>query len=630
MTIRSINTQILLSHFIAYRHHLLASMISLLFTGIPFFLYQLTANFFLRVFDVADFGHDTALSSTLKFYLFGFPVAVFALWRRWSKASEFLRAGSAVFLPIMVATATYSLRDSGSPSFNGDYTVAMLTYLEVLKNIPVVYLAALGYWLIMFRSPLARWVVCPQQKTERRSLKNEDASWFFANELAAGQEWSVTSSLRAEALETSLISIVLAVNVATLTVVVLLAVGISSQAASTFCIVIAAGSGTSLCLCEYLLKRGRFDCTAEHGLIAMAVLMAGSWGSLAVFASDWRDPRSGQLLLALLTCGGLAMILLSAQRLLAVLAGSIALFGPFIAMSAIDCRDHGSLYITASGICILVTLGFGYTINRQHQHRTELRFALQKANVEIESKSAKLRQALIAADEANCRVKREYKLRERLLRSVSHDLRQPISALGLFLRQLTKQELPKQVGDLISKCRLSATSANEIIDSITQQSWHSGQVRIRYDDEFDLGPLLNRLVTELRHEAQSRGTKIQIVFTSLRVSADERLVERIMRNFLSNAVRVTNQGRVLVGARRRGTYAEILCFDTGPGFCDSEREQIFEEFYQIRSAKLEQCGSLGLGLSIVKELADQIGARIIVRSRAGRGSVFGIVLPLVR
>ena len=115
---------------------------------------------------------------------------------------------------------------------------------------------------------------------------------------------TIASALRKEALEASIVTIVLALNFATLTVLVLLATGISGRAAAGFCIVVALASAVCLLLRGHVLKRGRFDIAAEYVLIIIALLMAGAWGSLAIFAMDFTDPHAAQLLLALLTCGG--------------------------------------------------------------------------------------------------------------------------------------------------------------------------------------------------------------------------------------------------------------------------------------------------------------------------------------
>lgn len=611
------------------RRRFVALVVAVVAVGQLFLFYQLIVNSLLYQFNVADLGIEHALSSTLKFYVFGSLVAVYAMWRGWSKASDFLRAGTAVFLPIMVATATYSLHDAEAVSMGTESTVAASTYIEILKNMPVIYLMTIGYWLIMFRSPLAEWSGSSRHTYSKRPQGRGWIAWFLPRTQSLSPDFAIVRALRKEALETSFVSIILALNVAILTVVVLLATGISGRAASVFCIVIVIAAAASLGLRGYFLTLGRFDGLAECGLTVMALLMAGSWGSLALFSPDHADPRATQLLLALLTCGGLAMILMSSQRIYSIIAGSLSLFFPFVCELLIQRPDQWMINITACGISILVILGFGIAVNKEHYQKTRVRLALQNANVEIESKSEKLEQALLMADEATHRVKEEYRLRERLLWCVSHDLRQPVNALGLFLHQLTKAELPTQLSKIVYDCRNCARSANEIIESISQLAWHSGQIEARSDVEFDLGFLFNRLKVEFYPQAQAKGTALRVKSTSLRVVGDERLIERILRNFLSNAVRVTGRGgAVVVGARRHGIQIKVLCFDTGPGIAECEQSKIFKAFYQPREAAAGIPGTLGLGLSIAKELADLIDAELIMRSTRGRGSMFGIILPL--
>ena len=292
--------------------------------------------------------------------------------------------------------------------------------------------------------------------------------------------------------------------------------------------------------------------------------------------------------------------------------------------------DQWVLNLTASGISIFVILAFGFLVSRERYKKVRLSLALHDAHLEIRAKSDKLEEALFDAEKANRQVKDEYRLRERFLRSISHDLHQPISALGLFLHQLTRAKPPMQLMDVIDNCHSCIRSANEIIENVSQLAWHSGQIQVRHEGVFELGTLFDRLAIEFLPQAQARGTTLRAVQSSLNLMADERVVERILRNFLSNAVRVTNRGKVIIGARRHGTQVAILCIDTGPGIHEEEQEAIFAEFYQIQGDTSEASGTLGLGLSIAKELSDLIGAEVIVRSKPGRGSTFGITLPLCR
>ena len=118
--------------------------------------------------------------------------------------------------------------------------------------------------------------------------------------------------------------------------------------------------------------------------------------------------------------------------------------------------------------------------------------------------------------------------------------------------------------------------------------------------------------------------KLAVVPTDAVVQSDPLLLERVMRNLMANALRYTERGGVVIGCRRRGDCVGIEVWDSGPGIAPDEHKRIFEEFYQIGNPERDRSRGLGLGLAIVRRLADLLGHEIELRSRVGRGSVFGI------
>jgi anti-sigma regulatory factor (Ser/Thr protein kinase) len=109
-----------------------------------------------------------------------------------------------------------------------------------------------------------------------------------------------------------------------------------------------------------------------------------------------------------------------------------------------------------------------------------------------------------------------------------------------------------------------------------------------------------------------------------------RLVERILRNLVSNAVRYTDRGRILVGCRRRGLRIAVQVWDTGAGIALDEQERVFQEYYQIGNPERDRSKGLGLGLAIVRRLAELLDCELKLRSEPGRGSCFEVTLPLAR
>ena len=146
--------------------------------------------------------------------------------------------------------------------------------------------------------------------------------------------------------------------------------------------------------------------------------------------------------------------------------------------------------------------------------------------------------------------------------------------------------------------------------------------------DFPVNELFDRLRDELTYHAQAAGLALRVLPCALSIRSDPRLLEQMIRNLLSNALKYTQRGKVLVGCRRRGEKLRIEIWDTGIGIPASELQAIFEEYHQLDNAARQRSHGLGLGLSIVKSLGELLGHRIRVRSLQGKGSVFSIEVPL--
>ena len=142
---------------------------------------------------------------------------------------------------------------------------------------------------------------------------------------------------------------------------------------------------------------------------------------------------------------------------------------------------------------------------------------------------------------------------------------------------------------------------------------------------FALSEVLDPLAAEFRVIALDRGVRLDVVGTRAWVCSDPQLLRRVLQNFLSNALRYTEHGRVLLGTRRRGGQLRVEVWDTGPGIAAEEQQVIFQEFRRGRAAGGQ---GLGLGLSIAQRMADLLGHALGLRSWPGRGSVFHLLVPL--
>jgi len=216
--------------------------------------------------------------------------------------------------------------------------------------------------------------------------------------------------------------------------------------------------------------------------------------------------------------------------------------------------------------------------------------------------------------------------KSRFLAAASHDLRQPLQTLallqGLLATTVRGEKAEKLVARLDDTLGAMSGMLNTLLD-INQIE--AGIVRAE-PKTFAIDELLARLKDEFTYHAQARGLSLRVVPCRLLVCSDPRLLEQMVRNLLSNALKYTKHGKVLLGCRRRGPALSVEVWDTGVGIPDQELKAIFEEYHQVDNAARERSRGLGLGLSIVRRLGGLLDHRVGVRSCVGKGSVFTIAV----
>ena len=218
--------------------------------------------------------------------------------------------------------------------------------------------------------------------------------------------------------------------------------------------------------------------------------------------------------------------------------------------------------------------------------------------------------------------------RERFLAAASHDLRQPVQALLLLSDLLLKESLPAEARRVAEQIQSSLGGLGGMLDGMLDISKLEAGLVAPHPEPVDIGALLARLHGEFAPLAERGGQDLRLVAPPMATRTDPGLLERVLRNLLSNALRYAPGGRVLLGARRRGDRLQIEVWDSGIGIADQHIDRIFQDFYQVGNAARDRREGLGLGLSIAKRLVTMLDGRIDVTSSLGRGSRFTVSLPL--
>ncbi len=217
--------------------------------------------------------------------------------------------------------------------------------------------------------------------------------------------------------------------------------------------------------------------------------------------------------------------------------------------------------------------------------------------------------------------------KSKFLAAASHDLRQPIHALGLFLAVLGNGKLQPEQRQVLDNARSVTLASQEMLNTLLDFSRIEAGVVEPEVAPFALQDLFFKLEKEFAPQADVKGLVYRTRDTSATVLSDRKLVELVLRNLVSNAIRYTNRGGLLVACRRRGEDWWVEVWDTGIGIAPHQHQEIFREFHQLGNAERDRRKGLGLGLAIAAGLVATLGHDLTLGSRPGRGSVFRLRLP---
>lgn len=218
--------------------------------------------------------------------------------------------------------------------------------------------------------------------------------------------------------------------------------------------------------------------------------------------------------------------------------------------------------------------------------------------------------------------------KSRFLAAASHDLRQPLQTLVFLQGLLAKSVKGEKKLDLVIRLGETVKAMSGMLNALLDINRIEANAVNVDKTSFPINELLVRLRDEFAYHAQSQGVALRMTPSKLFVESDPRLLEQMIRNLLSNALKYTPRGKVLFGCRRRNGKLSIEVWDTGVGIPESELQAIFEEYHQLRNSAQRRSWGLGLGLSIVRRLGDLLGHSVTVRSQLGKGSVFAIEVEI--
>lgn len=297
-----------------------------------------------------------------------------------------------------------------------------------------------------------------------------------------------------------------------------------------------------------------------------------------------------------------------------------------------------------SGPIVLLVVGVGLSIATafavralvlRHQslraQQMHLEDTVRMRTAELRAEVAERTRAQRAMQVAKEEAERANEDKSQFFAAASHDLRQPLQAAAMYAHVLRMRLGDDKDQEILASISRAIESLNDLIQAFLDISRLNAGTIVPRREVVDLDILLAHLAEEFEPMATERGLDLRFVSSGRHIESDPLLLYRILGNLISNALRYTPAGRVLVGCRPAGDKIRIQVVDTGVGIPDEERARVFQEFYQAAGRKGQgKDRGFGLGLSVVRRLADLLGHELSIRSRIGRGTLVEVVVPRAR
>lgn len=368
---------------------------------------------------------------------------------------------------------------------------------------------------------------------------------------------------------------------------------------------------------RYHLRRGWHASRAPNIVMQLVIINALDgciWGALVWLCFGAHDGELQVIAAATLTgiaAHNLGQMAAIPQVFLAFLYAEIMAGDMFLLMAP----DTTTRILGIGGLLLAPTFTL-QVFNSAKMIRNAIELSIEKdALVQITDKA---REAAVLASRS----------KSVFLAAASHDLRQPIHAQALFLEALSATSLDNAQRELLANARIAASASSDLLDALLDFSRLEAGVVTPAKREFPIQELFFSIENEAAPLAEAKGLVFRCRETKLSTYSDPTLVELIVRNLISNAIKYTGSGGVLLAARRKGPSVFLEVWDTGVGIDPRNHQAIFEEFHQLHNPERDRRKGLGLGLAIAKGLAERLGHTLTLGSQPGRGSVFRLELPL--
>ncbi len=346
--------------------------------------------------------------------------------------------------------------------------------------------------------------------------------------------------------------------------------------------------------------------------LATLVLAGAVWGSSALMVVPNADlPITATLVLVLLGLAGAGAYAVSSVRA-AICLWLLPLLTPLIVWMA---AQPGPLALATAATAFAFLMMTWFFADSQHQ----LLMTALRTKLDNDALVHALRRQVVLVEQAN----RE---KSRFLASASHDLRQPMHALGLFAAALEKQLTGTALQPTVTNMLRSIDALEQSFSAMLDISKLDAGVIEPNMQSFPIRDLFRLLHMHCAGQAEERGLSLRFKPGGKIVTSDPQLLERVLSNLIHNAIRYTQEGGIVVVVRQRRGRISIEVWDTGIGIAEEELPRVFDEFYQVTNPGRDRSRGLGMGLAIVKRLVLLMGHSLEVESRPGRGTVFRVLL----